>query len=88
MVATGLGLVFEAFTRVAIVAGFWLNLNNVLIGFSGGPVHHGMNVLMTLVQVAVWHTGAWRWYSVDGRLGGRAAHRVEPVPVSSVGAHP
>ena len=69
MVATGLGLVFGAFTRVAIVAGLWLNLNNFLIGFSGGPVHHGINLLMMAVQIAIWHTGAWRWYSIDGLLG-------------------
>ena len=87
MVATGLGLVFGVLTRIAIVAGLWLNVNNFLIGFGGGPVHHGINVLMILVQVAVWHTGAWRWYSVDGWLGGRAAHRTKPVPVSSVRAH-
>jgi thiosulfate dehydrogenase [quinone] large subunit len=70
MVATGLGLVFGALTRVAIVAGLWLNLNNVLIGFSGGPVHHGVNLLMVAVLLAVWQTGGWRWYSLDGLLGG------------------
>lgn len=77
MVATGLGLVFGALTRVAIVAGLWLNLNNVLIGFSGGPVHHGLNLLMAVVQVAVWQTGAWRWYSIDGRLGAERSRSAE-----------
>ena len=85
MVATGLGLMFGALTRVAIVAGLWLNLNNVLIGFSGGPVHHGANVLMAVVQVAVWQTGAWRWYSLDGLLSGERPRSVEATPAD---AHP
>ncbi|MGE3269921.1 MAG: hypothetical protein AB7P40_14310 [Chloroflexota bacterium] len=80
MVATGLGLVFGALTRVAIVAGLWLNLNNFLIGFSGGPVHHGINLLMAAVLVAVWQTNAWRWYSVDGLLGSKRAHSAGAVP--------
>jgi hypothetical protein len=68
MVATGLGLMFGLLTRVAIVAGLWLNLNNFLMGFAGGGVHHGINLLMAAVQVAVWQTGLWRTYSLDGLI--------------------
>ena len=80
MVATGLGLVFGALTRVAILAGLWLNLNNFLIGFGGGPVHHGINLLMAAVLVAVWQTGGWRAYSIDGLLAGRRMQATGKVP--------
>ena len=69
MVATGLGRVFGPFTRAAIVPGLWPNLNNFLIGFGGGPVQHGINLLMMAMQIAIWHTGAWRWYSNDEVFG-------------------
>jgi thiosulfate dehydrogenase [quinone] large subunit len=68
MVATGVALVLGVLTRPAIVAGLWLNANNLLMGFGGGGVHHGINALMATVQLAVWHTGAWRSYSLDGLL--------------------
>ena len=83
MIATGLGLMFGALTRVAIVAGLWLNLNNFLIGFGGGPVHHGINLLMASVMVAVWQTGAWRYYSIDALLNGRRTAVAEAAPIEA-----
>lgn len=84
MMATGLGLMSGALTRVAIVAGLWLNLNNFLIGFGGGPVHHGINLLMAMVLIAVWQTGTWRHYSLDGLLGNQRSTVVDPVPAEAV----
>lgn len=84
MVATGLGLVFGCLTRAAIVAGLWLNANNLLMGFNGGGVHHGINALMAAVQLAVWQTGAWRSYSLDGLRLSRRRRRFGPASVSSV----
>jgi hypothetical protein len=40
---------------------------------------------MILVQAAVWHTGAWRWYSIDDWLVRQAICQIEHVPVE---AHP
>lgn len=79
MIATGLGLVFGLLTRVAIVAGLWLNLNNLLMGFAGGGVHHGINILMAAVQLAVWQTGLWRTYSLDGLIIGRGPSSRPPI---------
>jgi uncharacterized membrane protein YphA (DoxX/SURF4 family) len=76
MIATGIGIAVGLFTRVAIIAGLWLNLNALLIGFGAGGVHHGLNVLMAAVQVAVWQTGAWRAYSVDGIVHRRCAEQI------------
>jgi hypothetical protein len=87
MILTGLGLIFGALTIPAIIAGLWLNANNFLMGFGGGGVHHGINVLMAAVQIAVWQTGAWRTYSLDSLLFARPhAGRRESVP-EPPGAH-
>ena len=87
MVLTGLGLVFGLLTVPVILAGLWLNLNNFLMGFGGGGVHHGINGLMATDQVALWQTGAWRAYSLDGLLlGRRSTVQEKALSASSVRA--
>jgi hypothetical protein len=76
MIASGLGLVFGLLTVPALVGGLWLNANNFLMGFSGGGVHYGVNLLMITVELALLQTGVWRYYSLDGvRLRRRLAGR-------------
>ena len=81
------GLVFGLLTVPVILAGLWLNLNNFLMGFGGGGVHHGINGLMATDQVALWQTGAWRAYSLDGLLlGRRSTVQEKALSASSVRA--
>jgi thiosulfate dehydrogenase (quinone) large subunit len=65
MIAAGLGLVFGLLTRVALVGAVWLSLNNLLMGFSAGGVHHGLNTLMLVLEIGFLWTDAWRPYSLD-----------------------
>jgi len=65
MIAAGLGLVFGFLTPVALVGAVWLSLNNLLMGFGAGGVHHGINSLMLVIELGFLWTGAWRPYSLD-----------------------
>jgi hypothetical protein len=51
----------------------WLSLNNLLMGFGAGGVHHSVNILMLTIELGFLWTGAWRTYSVDGMLFGTRA---------------
>ncbi len=68
MIATGLGLVFGALTVPALLAAIWLSANNLLMGFSGGAIHHAINALMLVVEVSLLRTGAWRPYALDSAV--------------------
>lgn len=77
MIATGLGLVFGALTIPAPLPAIWLSANNLLMGFSGGAIHHSVNVLMLVIEVALLQTGAWRPYSLDALVGRGAFARTQ-----------
>jgi|GEM_PF-5203938 len=68
MILTGLGMIFGFLLVPALLAALWLNANNFLMGFAGGGVHYGLNLLMIAVELALLQTGAWRAYSLDGLL--------------------
>jgi hypothetical protein len=65
MIATGLALALGLFTRAALLAGMWFSLNNLLMGFGAGGVHHSINSLMLVLEIGFLWTGAWRPYSLD-----------------------
>src|SRR5262245_56843624 len=65
MIAAGLGLMFGLLTPIALWGAVWLSLNNLLMGFGAGGVHHGINTLMLVIELGFLWTGAWRPYSVD-----------------------
>ena len=73
MLAAGLGLIFGLLTPIALVGAIWLSLNNLLMGFSAGAVHHSINTLMLVIELAFLWTGAWRPYSIDSVLFARRA---------------
>lgn len=78
MIATGLTLALGLFTRAALLAGMWFSLNNLLMGFGAGGVHHSINSLMLVLEIGFLWTGAWRPYSLDSLLfaaGARPAWR-------------
>jgi uncharacterized membrane protein YphA (DoxX/SURF4 family) len=68
MLAAGLGLMVGLFTRVALLGAVWLSLNNLLMGFGAGGVHHSVNTLMLVIELGFLWTGAWRPYSLDNLL--------------------
>jgi thiosulfate dehydrogenase [quinone] large subunit len=68
MLAAGLGLMVGLFTRIALVGAVWLSLNNLLMGFGAGGVHHSLNTLMLVIELGFLWTGAWRPYSLDSLL--------------------
>lgn len=68
LLAAGLGLMFGFLTPIALVGAVWLSLNNLLMGFSAGAVHHSLNTLMLSIEIGFLWTGAWRPYSLDGVL--------------------
>ena len=68
MLAAGIGIALGLLTPVALLGGVWLSLNNLLMGFGAGGVHHGINVLMLSVELGFLWTGAWRPYSLDSVL--------------------
>jgi thiosulfate dehydrogenase (quinone) large subunit len=70
ILAAGIGIMLGVFTRVALAGGVWLSLNNMLMGFGAGSVHHSINVVMLTLQIGFLWTGAWRSYSLDGQLVG------------------
>jgi thiosulfate dehydrogenase (quinone) large subunit len=73
MLAAGLGLIFGLLTPIALVGAIWLSLNNLLMGFSAGGVHHSINTLMLVIELGFLWTGAWRPYSIDSVLFARRA---------------
>jgi thiosulfate dehydrogenase [quinone] large subunit len=73
MLAAGLGLMVGLFTRIALLGAVWLSLNNLLMGFGAGGVHHSVNTLMLIIELGFLWTGAWRPYSLDGLLFQRGA---------------
>jgi uncharacterized membrane protein YphA (DoxX/SURF4 family) len=73
MLAAGLGLMVGLLTPVALVGGVWLSLNNLLMGFGAGGVHHSVNTLMLVIELGFLWTGAWRPYSLDSWLFQRGA---------------
>lgn len=73
MLAAGLGLMAGLLTPVALVGAVWLSLNNLLMGFGGGGVHHSINTLMLVIELGFLWTGAWRPYSLDSLLFQRGA---------------
>lgn len=74
MLAAGLGLMLGLLTRIALLGAVWLSLNNLLMGFGAGGVHHSINTLMLTIELGFLWTGAWRPYSLDNVLfAGRAA---------------
>jgi thiosulfate dehydrogenase [quinone] large subunit len=86
MLAAGLGLMLGLFTPVALVGAVWLSLNNLLMGFGAGGVHHGINVLMLTLELGFLWTGAWRPYSLDSVLfGGRSSGMLSGAPISQRG---
>jgi len=85
MILTGLGMIFGFLLAPALIAALWLNANNFLMGFSGGGVHYGLNLLMIAVELALLQTGAWQAYSLDGLLfaktpGDQSAAVPRPLP--------
>ena len=62
------GLFGPLFVFGMLAAGVWLSLNNLLMGFGAGGVHHGINILMLTVELGFLWTGAWRPYSLDRML--------------------
>jgi len=65
---------FGLFTPIALWGAVWLSLNNLLMGFGAGGVHHGINTLMLVIELGFLWTGTWRPYSLDDVLfGGRRA---------------
>jgi len=68
MVTAGLGLMLGLLTRIALVGAVWLSLNNLLMGFGAGGVHHSINTLMLVIELGFLSTGAWQPYSLDGAL--------------------
>jgi thiosulfate dehydrogenase [quinone] large subunit len=83
MLAAGLGLIVGLFTRIALLGAVWLSLNNLLMGFGAGGVHHSVNTLMLVIELGFLRTGAWRPYSLDSLLFQRAAAR--PLRRATVG---
>jgi thiosulfate dehydrogenase [quinone] large subunit len=73
MLAAGLGLMVGLLTPVALVGAVWLSLNNLLMGFGAGGVHHSINTLMLVIELGFLWTGAWRPYSLDPLLFQRGA---------------
>jgi uncharacterized membrane protein YphA (DoxX/SURF4 family) len=73
MLAAGLGLMVGLLTPVALVGAVWLSLNNLLMGFGAGGVHHSLNTLMLVIELGFLWTGAWRPYSLDSLLFERGA---------------
>jgi hypothetical protein len=65
----------------ALIAALWLNANNLLMGFSAWGVHHGLNLLMIALEVALLETGARRSYSLDGLLWAKRSNALA-LPVS------
>lgn len=65
MLAAGLGLAFGLLTRIALVGAIWLSLNNLLMGFGAGGVHHSINTLMLVLEIGFLWSSAWRPYSLD-----------------------
>ena len=80
MVLTGLGLILGVLTIPALLAGLWLSLNNFLMGFGGGGVHHSVNVVMATVELALLQTGVWRTLSVDAAFLEWWRQRSSPAP--------
>ncbi len=68
MLAAGLGLTVGLLTPVALVGAVWLSLNNLVMGFGAGGVHHSVNMLMLVIELGFLWTGAWRPYSLDSLL--------------------
>ena len=68
MLAAGLGLMVGLFTRIALLGAVWLSLNNLLMGFGAGGVHHSLNTLMLVIELGFLGTGAWWPYSLDSLL--------------------
>jgi uncharacterized membrane protein YphA (DoxX/SURF4 family) len=68
MLAAGLGLMVGLLTPVALVGAVSLSLNNLLMGFGAGGVHHSVNTLMLIIELGFLWTGAWRPYSLDSLL--------------------
>ena len=68
MLAAGLGIMLGLLAPVALLDGVWLSLNNLLMGFGAGGVHHSINVLMLTLELGFLWTGAWRPYSLDTML--------------------
>jgi thiosulfate dehydrogenase [quinone] large subunit len=68
MLAAGLGLLVGLFTRIALLGAVWVSLNNLLMGFGAGGVHHSINILMLTIELGFLWTGAWRPYSLDTLL--------------------
>jgi uncharacterized membrane protein YphA (DoxX/SURF4 family) len=73
MLAAGLGLVFGFLTPIALIGAIWLSLNNLLMGFGAGGVHHSINTLMLVLEIGFLWTGAWRPYSLDSVVFARRA---------------
>jgi uncharacterized membrane protein YphA (DoxX/SURF4 family) len=73
MLAAGLGLTVGLFTRIALLGAVWLSLNNLLMGFGAGGVHHSINALMLVIELGFLWTGAWRPYSLDSLVFQRRA---------------
>jgi thiosulfate dehydrogenase [quinone] large subunit len=73
MLAAGLGLMVGLFTPLALMGAVWLSLNNLLMGFGAGGVHHSLNTLMLVIELGFLWTGAWRPYSLDSLLFERGA---------------
>ncbi len=68
MLAAGLGLMLGLRTPIALIGAVWLSLNNLLMGFGAGGVHHSINTLMLVIELGFLWTGAWRSYSLDSAL--------------------
>ena len=86
MLAAGLGLMFGFLTPIALLGAVWMSLNNLLLGFSAGGVHHSINTLMLSIEIGFLWTGAWRPYSLDGvRFARRTAGRFASAVASQRG---
>jgi thiosulfate dehydrogenase [quinone] large subunit len=67
--AVGLSLVLGFLTPVGLAVGFFLNLNYFLLaGVPGDYGEQGQNLMMMLMGVVLFATGAWETWSLDHLL--------------------
>src|SRR5216683_3162038 len=73
IVRVATGGVFVYMSTSHLLGGVGLSLNNLLMGFGAGGVHHSVNTLMLIIELGFLWTDAWRPYSLDSLLFQRGA---------------
>jgi uncharacterized membrane protein YphA (DoxX/SURF4 family) len=67
--AVGVSLVLGFVTPAGLAVGFFLNLNYFLLaGLPGDYGEQGQNLMMMLMAVVLFATGAWETWAIDSVL--------------------